>query len=40
MGYYKPVDFVNGAKAPTRAQIDQIIGGNATRILGFRMKNR
>jgi aminocarboxymuconate-semialdehyde decarboxylase len=33
MGYYKPVDFVNGAKALTRVQKEQIIGGNAAKLL-------
>ena len=37
MGYYKPVDFVNGAKL-TRAQKDQIIGGNAAKLLGLGKK--
>ena len=37
MGYYKPVDFVQGAKL-TRAQKDAIIGGNAARLL--RLKSR
>jgi aminocarboxymuconate-semialdehyde decarboxylase len=32
MGYYKPVEFVNGAKL-TRAQKDAIIGGNAAKLL-------
>ncbi|HEX2826852.1 MAG TPA: amidohydrolase family protein [Burkholderiales bacterium] len=32
MGYYKPVDFVEGAKL-TRAQKDQIVGGNAAKLL-------
>jgi aminocarboxymuconate-semialdehyde decarboxylase len=34
MGYYKPVEFVNGAKL-TRDQKAQIIGGNAAKILGL-----
>lgn len=33
MGYYKPVDFVNGAKRLTRAQKDAVIGGNAAKLL-------
>ena len=36
MGYYKPVDFVNGTKGLTRAQKDQIIGGNAAKLLGLK----
>lgn len=36
MGYYKPVDFVNGTKGMTRAQKDQIIGGNAAKLLGLK----
>ena len=35
MGYYKPVEFVEGAKL-TRAQKDQIIGANAAKLLGLR----
>ena len=35
MGYYKPVDFVNGAKL-TRDQKDSIIGGNAAKLLGLK----
>jgi aminocarboxymuconate-semialdehyde decarboxylase len=35
MGYYKPVDFVNGVKSLTRAQKDAIIGGNAAKLLGL-----
>jgi predicted TIM-barrel fold metal-dependent hydrolase len=37
MGYYKPVDFVNGANL-TRAQKDAIIGGNAAKLLGLKRK--
>ena len=37
MGYYKPVEFVNGAKL-TRAQKDQIIGGNAAKLLGLKKR--
>jgi aminocarboxymuconate-semialdehyde decarboxylase len=33
MGYYKPVDFVNGTASLTRAQKDAIIGGNAAKLL-------
>ena len=33
MGYYTPVDFVNGAKL-TRAQKDQIVGLNAAKLAG------
>ena len=39
MGWYKPVDFVNGAKSLTRAQKDQIIGGNAAKLLGLKRKS-
>ena len=35
MGYYKPVDFVQGAKL-TREQKEQIIGGNAAKLLGLK----
>ncbi len=38
MGYYKPVDFVNKNKALTRAQKDQIIGGNAAKLLGLKRR--
>ena len=37
MGWYKPVDFVNGAKL-TRAQKEAIIGGNAAKLLGLKRK--
>jgi len=37
MGYYKPVDFVNGANL-TRAQKEQIIGANAAKLLGLDRK--
>ena len=37
MGWYKPVDFVNGAKL-TRAQKDAIIGGNAAKLLGLKKR--
>jgi aminocarboxymuconate-semialdehyde decarboxylase len=37
MGWYKPVDFVNGAKL-TRAQKDAIIGGNGAKLLGLTRK--
>jgi len=40
MGYYKPVDFVNGAKSLTRAQKDAIIGGNAAKLLKLRLRQR
>lgn len=39
MGYYKPVDFVNGAKL-TREQKEAIIGGNAARLLGLRPRKK
>ena len=37
MGYYKPVDFVNGARL-SRAQKDAIIGGNGAKLLGLKPK--
>jgi aminocarboxymuconate-semialdehyde decarboxylase len=37
MGYYKPVEFVNGAKL-TRAEKDRIIGGNAAALLRLKRK--
>jgi aminocarboxymuconate-semialdehyde decarboxylase len=40
MGWYKPVDFVNKNKALSRAQKDQIIGGNAAKLLGLKAKKR
>ena len=40
MGYYKPVDFVERARALTRAQKDQIIGGNAAKLLGLKRRSR
>jgi aminocarboxymuconate-semialdehyde decarboxylase len=33
MGYYRPVDFVNGSKRLARAQKNAIIGGNAAKLL-------
>ena len=39
MGYYKPVDFVERARALTRAQKDQIIGGNAAKLLGLKRRS-
>jgi aminocarboxymuconate-semialdehyde decarboxylase len=36
MGYYKPVDFVNRTAKLSRAQKDQIIGGNAAKLLGLK----
>jgi len=39
MGYYKPVEFVNGAKL-TRAQKDQIVGLNAAKLLGLPSKKK
>jgi aminocarboxymuconate-semialdehyde decarboxylase len=35
MGYYKPVEFVSGAEL-TREQKEQIIGGNAAKLLGLK----
>jgi len=40
MGYYKPVAFVNGAKALSRAQKDAIIGGNAAKLLGLKLPRK
>jgi aminocarboxymuconate-semialdehyde decarboxylase len=37
MGYYKPVEFVEGAKL-TRAQKDEIIGLNAAKLLGLKRR--
>jgi aminocarboxymuconate-semialdehyde decarboxylase len=39
MGYYKPVDFVKGAKL-TREQRERIIGGNAAKLLGLKRGSR
>jgi aminocarboxymuconate-semialdehyde decarboxylase len=36
MGYYKPVDFVTGTKSLSRAEKEQIIGGNAAKLLGLK----
>lgn len=38
MGWYKPVDFVNKNKAFSRKQKDQIIGGNAAKLLGLKRR--
>ena len=38
MGYYKPVDFVERAKKLTRKQKDQIISGNAAKLLGLKKR--
>jgi aminocarboxymuconate-semialdehyde decarboxylase len=40
MGYYRPVDFVNGAKGLTRAQKAAITGGNAAKLLGLKAGRR
>ena len=40
MGYYKPVDFVEGTASLSRAQKDQIIGGNAAKLLGLKQPKR
>lgn len=40
MGYYRPVDFVNGAQALTRAQKDAIIGGNAAKLLKIKPRKK
>jgi aminocarboxymuconate-semialdehyde decarboxylase len=37
MGYYKPVDFVNGANL-TKPEKEAIIGGNAAKLLGLRKR--
>jgi aminocarboxymuconate-semialdehyde decarboxylase len=39
MGWYKPVDFVNGARL-TREQKEAIIGGNAAKLLGLRPRKK
>ncbi|MGZ5127756.1 MAG: amidohydrolase family protein, partial [Burkholderiales bacterium] len=38
MGYYKPVEFVNGTKSLTRSEREAILGGNAARLLGLKKK--
>jgi len=38
MGYYKPVDFVEKAKHLSRKQKDQIISGNAAKLLGLKKR--
>jgi aminocarboxymuconate-semialdehyde decarboxylase len=38
MGYYKPVDFVEGTESLERAEKDAIIGGNAAKLLGLRRR--
>lgn len=40
MGYYKPVDFVNASKKLNRKQKDQIIGGNAAKLLGWKVPKK
>jgi len=40
MGWYKPVAFVEKNKALSRKQKDQIIGGNAAKLLGLKTKKR
>jgi aminocarboxymuconate-semialdehyde decarboxylase len=40
MGYYKPVDFVNSAKALSRAEKDAIIGGNAAKLLKLKPRKK
>lgn len=40
MGYYEPVDFVEGAKSLTRAQKDAILGANAAKLLGLTRPKR
>ena len=40
MGYYKPVEFVNGTKSLTRAEKNAIIGGNAAKLLGLRPRKK
>lgn len=36
MGYYKPVDFVEGTASLTRGEKDAILGGNAAKLLGLK----
>ncbi|MGZ5177033.1 MAG: amidohydrolase family protein, partial [Burkholderiales bacterium] len=38
MGYYKPVEFVNGTKSLMRSEREAILGGNATRLLGLKAR--
>lgn len=38
MGYYKPVEFVNGIKSLTRAEKEMIVGGNAAKLLGLKRR--
>ncbi len=38
MGYYKPVDFVNGTRSLSRTEKDAIIGGNAAKLLGLKRR--
>ena len=38
MGYYKPVEFVNGVKSLARAEKEAIIGGNAAKLLGLKRR--
>ena len=40
MGYYKPVEFVNGTKSLTRAQKDAIVGGNAAKLLKLKPRRK
>ena len=40
MGYYKPVDFVEGTRSLSHAEKDAIIGGNAAKLLGLKKKRR
>ena len=39
MGYYKPVEFVSGAKL-TREQKEQIVGLNAAKLLGLASRKK
>ncbi|MBI3918479.1 MAG: amidohydrolase [Betaproteobacteria bacterium] len=40
MGYYKPVDFVERTRKLTRTQKDQILGGNAAKLLGVKPRRK
>jgi aminocarboxymuconate-semialdehyde decarboxylase len=40
MGYYKPVEFVNASKKLTRAEKDAIIGGNAAKLLKWKLPKK
>ena len=40
MGYYKPVEFVNGTQSLTRAAKEAILGGNAAKLLGLKRRKK